>query len=292
MSLKILTGSSVRGVYRRVRPTSSPRVCKIEVEPEGDEAESTGVRAIEERLGSYANEYPAVFRFEKWLQIYAGKHPSAFYGLYWLARKDQARIVTPDTQLVIEGFPRSANTFARVAFNRAQSERVRIAHGLHVPAQVIRASRWRIPTLVLMRKPKDAVLSFAIRDPISVDQALRYYLSFYETVEEYRDAYVLGLFEEVTEDFGEVIRRINDRFGTVFSPFSHDERNVEDVFARIEINSRKRFGETSLEDKVSRPFASREKLKREVGYELEDQKRRDLISRAETVYDRLTHKPA
>jgi hypothetical protein len=292
MSLKILTGSSVRGVYRRVRPTSSPRVCKIEVEPEGDEAESTGVRAIEERLGSYANEYPAVFRFEKWLQIYAGKHPSAFYGLYWLARKDQARIVTPDTQLVIEGFPRSANTFARVAFNRAQSERVRIAHGLHVPAQVIRASRWRIPTLVLIRKPKDAVLSFAIRDPISVDQALRYYLSFYETVEEYRDAYVLGLFEEVTEDFGEVIRRINDRFGSAFSPFSHDERNVEGVFARIEKNSRKRFGETSLEDKVSRPFASREKLKREVSYELDDQKRRDLISRAETVYDRLTHKPA
>ena len=282
----------MRGVYRRVRPTSSPRVCKIEVEPEGDEAESTGVRAIEERLGSYANEYPAVFRFEKWLQIYAGKHPSAFYGLYWLARKDQARIVTPDTQLVIEGFPRSANTFARVAFNRAQSERVRIAHGLHVPAQVIRAATWRIPTLVLIRKPKDAVLSFAIRDPISVDQALRYYLSFYETVEEYRDAYVLGLFEEVTEDFGEVIRRINDRFGTVFSPFSHDERNVEGVFARIEKNSRKRFGETSLEDKVSRPFASREKLKREVSYELDDQKRRDLISRAETVYDCLTHKPA
>jgi hypothetical protein len=250
------------------------------------------VRTIEERFGSYVDEHTTMFRFEKWLQIYAGKHPSAFYGLYRLARKDRARVVTPDTQLVIEGFPRSANTFARVAFTRAQSERVRIAHGLHVPAQVIRASRWRIPTLVPIRKPKDAVLSFAIRDPISVDQALRYYLSFYETVEEYRDAYVLGLFEEVTEDFGEVIRRINDRFGSAFSPFSHDERNVEGVFARIEKNSRKRFGETSLEDKVSRPFASREKLKREVSYELDDQKRRDLISRAETVYDRLTHKPA
>ena len=116
--------------------------------------------------------------------------------------------------------------------------------------------------------------------------------SFYETVEEYRDAYVLGLFEEVTEDFGDVIRRINGRFGTTFSPFSHDEPNVDGVFARIEKNSRKRFGETSLENKVSRPFASREKLKREVGYELENPKRRDLISRAETVYDRLTRKPA
>jgi hypothetical protein len=254
--------------------------------------EGGGVRTIEKRFGSYVDEHPAVFRFEKWLQIYAGKHPSAFYGLYRLTRKDQARVVTPDTQLVMEGYPRSANSFARVAFNRAQSERVRIAHGLHVPAQVIRAARWRIPTLVLIRKPKDAVLSFAIRDPISVDQALRYYLSFYETVEEYRDAYVLGLFEEVTEDFGGVIRRINDRFGTTFSPFSHNERNVDGVFAHLERNSRKRFGETSWKNKVSRPFASREKLKREMGYELEDPKRRDLISRAETVYDRLTRKPA
>jgi hypothetical protein len=272
-------------------PTSSRRVCKIEGGTEGDEAEGTGVRTIEERFGSYVDEHPAMFRFEKWLQIYAGKHPSAFYGLYRLARKDQARVVTPDTQLVIEGFPRSANTFARVAFNMAQSERVRIAHGLHVPAQVIRAATWRIPTLVLIRKPREAVLSFAIRDPISVDQALRYYLSFYETVEEYRAAYVLGLFEEVTEDFGVVIRRINDRFGTAFSPFSHDERNVEGVFARIERNTRKRFGETSLEHKVSRPFASREKLKREVGYDLEDPKHRHLLSRTETVYDRLTSKP-
>ena len=246
------------------------------------------MRAIEERVWPYADEHPAVFRFEKWLQIYAGKHPAAFYGLYRLARKDQGRVVTPETQLCLEGFPRSANSFARVAFNRAQSERVRIANGLHVPAQVIRAARWRIPTLVLIRSPKDAVLSFAIRDPISLDQAFRYYLSFYETVEAYREAYVLGLFEEVTEDFGQVIRRINDRFGTTFSPFRHDARNVEDVFARIERNSRKRFGEASWENKASRPFVAREKKKRELEYELEDPKRSGLITRAEAVYDRLT----
>jgi hypothetical protein len=281
----------VRGVYRRARPTNSRTVCKIEGEMEDVESEGTGVRAIEQRFGSYVDEHPAVFRFEKWLQIYAGKHPTAFYGLYRLARKDQARVVTQDTQLVIEGFPRSANTFARVAFNTAQSGRVRIAHGLHVPAQVVRAAQWRIPTLVLIRKPKDAVLSFAIRDPISVDQALKYYISFYETSEKYRDAYVLGLFEEVTEDFGEIIRRINNRFKTTFAPFSHDQRNVDGVFARIEKNSRKRFGETSIENRASRPFASREKLKREVEYELENPNRRDLISRADSVYERLARGP-
>ena len=169
------------------------------------------MRAIEERLGPYLDENPVALRFEKWLQIYAGGHPAVYFGLFRMLRTREdltARGVAPDTQLVIEGFPRSGNSFARRAFIMAQNEifdATRIAHHLHVPAQVVRAARWQIPSLVLIRRPRDAVLSLAIRDPISVDQALRYYVSFYETAERYRDAYVLGLFEEVTEDFGRVI---------------------------------------------------------------------------------------
>jgi hypothetical protein len=246
----------------------------------------------EKRFQPYADESPAAFRFEKWLQTHAGKHPAAFYGLYRLARKDRARVVTPGTQLVIEGFPRSANSFARVAFNRAQKGTVRIATGLHVPAQVIRAARWRIPTLVLIRRPKDAVLSFAIRDPISVGQALRYYLSFYETVEGYGDAYVLGTFEEVTGDFGRVIRRLNDRFDTSFSPFHHNERNVEAVLARVERNSKRKFGEAHWENKTSSPVAAREATKRELEQDLNSPEAGRLLSRADAVYGRLTGVPA
>jgi hypothetical protein len=141
---------------------------------------------------------------------------------------------------------------------------------------------------VLIRNPRDAVLSFAIRDPISVDQALRYYLSFYETVEEYRDAYVLGTFEEVTGDFGRVIRRINDRFGTTFSPFRHNERNVEAVLTRVERNSKRRFGGNNWENKASRPLAARENKKRELVRELENPSLEASFSRAEAVFDRMT----
>ena len=165
----------------------------------------------------------------------------------------------------------------------------RIAHHLHVPAQVIRAARWRIPTLVLIRRPRDAVLSLVIRDPISVDQALRYYISFYETAEKYRDAYVLGLFEEVTGDFGQVIRRMNDKFGTTFSLFRHDEENVSKLFAGMETQARKKYGETLWERKVQRPAAVREKIKDEIEYDLENPRRKKLIARAEAVYDRLTN---
>jgi hypothetical protein len=249
------------------------------------------MRAIEERLRPHLDENFVALKLEKWLQIHAGGNPAVFFSLYRLlrTRKDLARAVTPDTKLVIEGFPRSGNSFARRAFILAGNEKERIAHHLHVPAQVVRAARWRIPTLVLIRKPRDAVLSLVIRDPISVDQALRYYLSFYETAEKYRDAYVLGLFEEVTEDFGRVIQRINDKFGTTFSLFNHDEENVSKVFAGMETHARQKYGDGLWERKVQRPSAAREKMKHEIEYDLENPKRRKLIAEAEAVYDRLTN---
>ena len=252
------------------------------------------MRAIEERLRPHLDENVASLWLEKWLQIHAGSHPTVFFSLYRLlrTRKDLTRAVTPDKQVVIEGFPRSGNSFARRAFIMAQGENfdvARIAHHLHVPAQVIRAARWRIPTLVLLRRPKDAVLSLVIRDPISVDQALRYYISFYESAEKYRDAYVLGLFEEVTEDFGRVIGRLNDKFGTTFSLFRHDEENVSKLFAGMESQAKKKYGETLWERKVQRPAAVRERIKDEIVYDLENRKRKRLIARAEAVYDRLTN---
>ena len=254
--------------------------------------------ALKERLRPHLDQNAAAFKVEKWLQIHAGKYPAVYFSLYRTFRthKDIVRAVTPDTQLVIEGFPRSGNSFARRAFVSAQDEsfdKTRIAHHLHVPAQVVRAAQWQIPTLVVIRRPRDAVLSFAAWDPISVDQALRYYISFYETAEKYRDAYVLGLFEEVTEDFGEVIKRINDKFGTTFSMFSHDEENVGKVFTDMDTFAREKYGETRWERKVHHPSAVKERIKQEIEYDLESPKRKKRI--AEAVYDRLTNpvrKPA
>ena len=232
---------------------------------------------IKERLRPHLDENALAFRLEKWIQIHAGGYPAVYFSLYRLLRQDASRIVTPDTQLVIEGFPRSGNSFARRAFVMAQNESfdtTRIAHHMHVPAQVVRAAQWQIPTLVLIRRPRDAVLSFAVWDPISVDQALRYYLSFYETVEKYRDACVLGPFEEVTEDFGQVIKRINDRFGTTFSLFSHDEHNIGKVFTDMDTFAREKYGETRWERKVHHPSAVKERMKHEIEYDLRTQEQK------------------
>ena len=96
------------------------------------------MRAIKERLRRYLEKLTAL-KLEKWLQTHAGGHPAIYFSLYRLLRTRQnlAGAVTPDKQLVIEGFPRSGNTFARRAFLMAQGERfdkTRISVHFHVPA--------------------------------------------------------------------------------------------------------------------------------------------------------------
>src|ERR671911_2291412 len=221
-----------------------------------------------------------------WARRYVGRHPFLFYNFYRLKPSYRDLLVDRKTQIVIVGFPRSGNTFAVVAFEQAQRERVRVAHHLHMPAQVVRAARWGIPTLLLARKPTDAVLSWVIRDPgVSIRQALKHYISFYEKAAEYRDALVVGFFEEVTRDYGTVLERVNAKFGTEFSSFVHSEDNVKCVFDRIEEVHRAKRGGRLDERQIAHPSAVKAGLKDALKKELEAPEVRKLTARAEAVYD-------
>jgi hypothetical protein len=222
----------------------------------------------------------------EWARRLVGEHPLLFHNIYRLRPRYRNLLVDRTTQLVIEGFPRSGNTFAVVAFEQAQRQSVRIAHHLHAPAQVMRAARWGVPTLVLMRDPTDAALSLVVREPrVSVRQALKNYISFYESIVGYHHAFVAGLFEQVTRDYGAVLERVNARFGTRFSPFDHSEDNVNAVFARIEEMHRAKRGGRLDEKEISRPSAAEAGLKDALKEELEAPEARKLTTRAEAIYD-------
>jgi len=221
-------------------------------------------------------------------QLHAGKRPLLFYSLLGLRRKHRELAVSKATQLVIEGFPRSGNTFAVVAFRQAQHESISIASHLHAPAQVIRAVRWEIPTLVLIRNPVDAVVSLVIRHPhISTTWALKSYISFYESIASYRHAYVIGPFDEVIEDYGAVIERVNAKLSTRFSPLDHTEDNVGEIFARIESLNRAKGGGL-VEEQIARPSAAREELKSRVMDELEARRPGGPIAKGEAIHSDLT----
>ncbi len=184
-----------------------------------------------------------------------------------IARRRHGFPVDRHTEIVIEGFPRSGNTFAYTAFVMAQPSLVRAAGRVHAPAQLIAAARWGIPGIVLIRHPEEAIPSFLIRHPrTGVRRAMRGWLRFYEPLLPYLGKLVVGTFDQVTTDFGEVVARVNERFGTNFAPFQHTEESVRKVWEAIDRDYRTRVGGEGGEfDRiVARPSAGREELRREV----------------------------
>lgn len=164
----------------------------------------------------------------------------------------------PDTEVVIEGFPRSANTFARYAFQFAQGSPRKVATHFHMPSQVIYAARHRIPCIVLMREPEDALLSLAQRHPeFPLARSVDDYIHFHAAIWPYRERFVVGFFEEVTADFGKVTARLNEKFGKSFACFEPTEENLAEVQTRIRaFNERAEGGN---EDQLAVPSEERRK---------------------------------
>jgi len=228
----------------------------------------------------------SLLRYRHAVRSLIDRYPSIYLPICRVRPKTRQVTVSKDTEIVIEGFPRSANTFAVAAFTFAQGRPVKIARHLHAPAQVIVAVRRGIPCIVLIRNPRDAVLSLLVRAPhISAEQALKDYIRFYRSVAPYRDKFVVGRFEEVTTDFGEVIRRVNARFGTNFRPFEHTDENLQKVFQIVGEMDKQDTGLSEVkEETVARPSAHRERLKSMAEAKLETPKARRLLLEAEEVY--------
>jgi hypothetical protein len=183
-----------------------------------------------------------------------------------IARRRHGFAVDRNSDIVIEGLPRSGNTFAYTAFVMAQQRPVRAAGRVHAPAQLIAAARWRIPGIVLIRHPDEAIPSFLIRHPqTGVRQTVRGWLRFYAPLRPYLNRLVVATFDRVTRDWGRVIEAVNDRFGTDFVPFEHSEDNVRKVWEAIDRDYQTRVGEGAEFDRiVARPSQRREELRRRV----------------------------
>jgi hypothetical protein len=139
------------------------------------------------------------------------------------------RVVGQGTQIVIDGFPRSANTFAVIAFRMAQQDPVEVAHHVHLPAQILAAVKATLPTILLIREPEEVVTSLVLRFPhISVAKAVKRYVRFYGQLAPHRDAVVVADFSQVVRDYGSVVRRVNERFRTRFGEFRHTPENVDE----------------------------------------------------------------
>lgn len=132
----------------------------------------------------------------------------------------QLRWVTPDTDLLIEGFPRSANTFLMRIIRAATERRLQIASHLHRPEQIGMAARYGVPGVVIFREPLECVASLIVRNSeFSVRDNLLRYQRFCEVALASDPATTLLLdFADVTKDPGVLASDILSYFGFEHRP--------------------------------------------------------------------------
>ena len=204
--------------------------------------------------------------------------------------RHRGELVDERTQVVIEAFPRCASSFAVAAFRLAQEPNpTHIAHHTHMPAQVLEGVRRGLPTLVLLRPAPDAIVSHLIRNPdLGPAAAMRGYLRFYGPLVARRGDFVTATFGEVVGSFGVAMDRLNERFGTAFTPFEHTPDNGARIDGEIERDYRAREGTGAhLEAVIPRPSASREAIKAEVAERVRRQVSPRVLADAHAVYRAL-----
>ena len=179
------------------------------------------------------------------------------------------RVINRSTELVIDGFQGSANSFATAAFKRSQTRYVNLSHHLHSPAQIIQAIKQDIPILLTIREPADTVVSLTSRWPhVSATQGLRSYICFYNKLKPYADHCIISTFDQTTQHLDRVVARVNIKFGTNFDLVDVAQANAD----------------RQAKERDSEKEARRTIIKQEKRNELAGQKNTQLLTQANEVY--------
>lgn len=150
----------------------------------------------------------------------AGARPATLplLGLANRAVRTWRKAVGPDTEICIEGFPRSANSFLLWFFRRANPGVV-AAHHLHVAGNVLAAQARGLPTVVLLREPAEAAASLwgGLGGRVGPGVLLWSYADFLRRIEPALPGCVVADFPLATARPWEVIAATNARWGCGFA---------------------------------------------------------------------------
>lgn len=154
------------------------------------------------------------FRAVTWFSTRA----ELYYGIRKFTGRNDPQCIRPETDIVIEGYPRSANSTTVYGFLAMQDRPFHVAHHKHHAAQILRAVEWKIPAVVLIRPPREACLSLLAlaaearhragkpnADGLAFADVIEAYVAFYEAIEPKLDHIVIGRFEIIRKDLGGLI---------------------------------------------------------------------------------------
>jgi hypothetical protein len=188
----------------------------------------------------------------------------------------------PNTDICIEGFPRSGNSFFVTTFQQ-WNPGTTIAHHSHLASNAKYFSRQNKPTVILIREPAEAISSAIAWDGkdarIVPSVGLISYLSFYQSLNKFRQNILFLDFHEAVNHPDKCIEKINQRFGTSFraADFTQAENDrLRNVVVQHDINENRSELNSSL------PNERKGKLKMAI---MPDIIQNTLFPRAQSLYD-------
>ena len=205
---------------------------------------------------------------------------------YARLRNDQSgRVVSRDSVVCIEGFPRCANSFAWHAFIKYTGIKTGIATHLHSPAQIKVAMDYGIPTVVNIRNPRSCITSLqALSIQYQGDNSrphiwdlkhdLNFYIYFYESLIPRKKEFVVADFSRTISDFGSIMKELNTRFSNRFPLLVSDEESVSDSILQA------KQGEGHLG-----PNADRDLIKEKLLKAYDESPLTKLKAKAQAVYE-------
>ena len=127
-----------------------------------------------------------------------------------------SRRLRHDTTVVVEGFPRSGNTFAAFALREmlAHTPNSHVASHVHTPSQVRRAVAMRLPVLIVIREPDEAVCSLLVAAPhVRPLTAYREWVHHYGQLLPLSSHFEVAGLADLIDRLPVIVTRLNQRFG-------------------------------------------------------------------------------
>jgi hypothetical protein len=210
-----------------------------------------------------------------------GSHPMT-YLLLGLSKRFWKNMVSVDTTICIEGFLRSANSFTLHSFLKDNPE-ARVAHRLHVPQQIIRAAKLKIPCIVLICNPLDSLASLLIIDNIlTISLAINSYCEFYKLIFHIRESYAVTRFQNTISNFSPVVAAVNHIFGTQFNATPGTAADGERIFTYLREHHKNKKQAKYL---LPVPTSEKETLKQKIRKNIQEHPR---YPEASEIFSRFT----
>ncbi len=140
-------------------------------------------------------------------------HSELLFSLYSRRPNLKDRVVTTSTDICIEGFQRSGNSYLFMCLSHSNPN-ISIAHHIHGIAHIKRALELDVPCIVLIRKPEDTIASLLTWDDrLGLDMALSANIRYMRMLRKLVSPKLLIMdFESLIADIDKVITEINVKF--------------------------------------------------------------------------------